>query len=381
MADESKSYLDQYKLGDTNIDPALDFDEPPPATPTPARDETTPEVPVGRASAGAASSTSAAAESPVVPERQTLLHSPSMRRQAEAVGLLEDEIEEMTPIELQRAVAVQTRLLAQENRALRQSSPAGAVGEVGKPTATAGVGETPVAPAASKEFDLQFEQAGEYDPALMNMMRGHFGRQQERIDKLEAVIASLMQRETAREQLTMRQRLDQMFDATSAERGNLFGTGAELDDGQRYRRDVLIQTMEGVRQGREKAKRKGTIESDYQEAIGLLYGVQPRVGVKADAKPAGDGKQPAPQAFEPDEEFPDDFINGRVQPRDPSTGQFQPRVITREQWNRGGLARPSSRKGAAEPKGPEKAEQTARDHMKANGLLEGDEGILNGLLD
>ncbi len=55
-------------------------------------------------------------------------------------------------------------------------------------------------------------------------------------------------------------------------------------------------------------------------------------------------------------------------------------VITPEEWQRGGVARPSNRNGAPEPDGKEKAVQNLTAKLRESGQLDNDPDILDGLL-
>lgn len=310
-----KALEDEYAFDDTGIaDPS----------PPPAPASTSPN-----ATSGASTPKAEPAEEPRPAARD--LH---LLARAEAYGISKAEIAEMTDAELRRAVGYLDRLEATRQRMASEPSPA-----------------PPAAPAEEDidiglpVFDEEKNPTG-YDPALVALLKA----QAKKIATLEKRLGGIEGIEQRRANESRADWLDRVFGTITqndTEIAALIGSGTRHDlepkGMEMGLRSWIIGRAVELAGGEEKLAADHIVEAT-------------RAVVK---KPA------APQSANPPV-----AVVANAQ----SHGAVMGRP-TAEEWEQGGLARPTHRTGSPEPKGKARAEKAVAEKMRAAGL---DPGPLGG---
>ncbi len=287
----AESLIEQYEVGDETS-----VVETPAETATPPSVET---APVPRDDKGRFVSQSTP-ESP---------HSPApayLVRMAKHAGFTDEEIQGIPPEALGLAVA------AVHER--RREDVVERTHHEAADKARQGAASPPVPPQADEPFELPAE---EYDDKLLNVLK----RQDKELKTLRQEIAQLRNVEVSRQNETLTQKIDRLFDESKADDRFGKGPGKKLakDSPEMKRRLAVLREMETLG--------PGDIEENFEKAVTTLYGAAPK------PKPA-----------------PEKELEAR-----------------KEEWNRSGVARPTHRVGAPEQNGRGKAISAVEAKLKEMG--------------
>jgi len=311
------SIVDQYELGDTGYDNSAVLSSDP---------ATSEEAPAVAPLPEPASSRPRDASGRFLPQDGPK-HSSRTLRMAQDLGLSDQEIAETPPdmlddvvyhmnrqaMKLAREHSTQALLQSPGDRTLAQQPPKSA-------------GQAPPEPD-EEGFGALEEQL---DPNLMGVIK----RQAKEMKELKAMIGQLAQHEQVRQTESMAQQIDRAFEGLGEAYQGILGKGRGIElqaDSPHYARRLAVLAEV------QRANTPGTMEQQITKAVKTLYGDR---GPKQAAQPAG--RQPAARR------------NG----------------YSAEEWERGGLARPTQRAGAAEPPGDQKAMRTAAAFMREQGVLD-----------
>lgn len=315
-APPARSVLDEYELGDTGLDPAHDSPAAPAPAAAPAAEAAAPEAPAA---------TPPPAARPAAAKHE---HNETVARMAADLGVPQAEIDQTPPDQLGRLVYHLNRQ-AQLSRGTQLTPPPGQLSPPTQLPRDPGTGrflpkgaEPPAAVAPEDDLGLP---EGEYDPALVKVLKEQRAEIR-RLKGLEQRIEHLSRREQKREVETVADRFDKKFAEHEAVFGR--GRGRELDgNSAEYQRRIAVLAQI------DRDPRPGSFEQKFDRACQLLFGT---------LAPA---PAPAPAAA-------------------PAADELRRR---QEQYDRGGLARPTHR--GQEPRGERKALQTAARVMREQGLL------------
>ncbi len=238
------------------------------------------------------------------PEATTPSHPAYLVRMAEGLGFTKDEIAGIPPEALGLAVAKVNEVRRQDER----------TASIERTHHEARQAAPPPDAAPKDDFDLSSE---EFDDRLVKVLK----RQEKDLQALRAELNQLRTSELIRHNETLTQKMDRLF----AKNPKLFGEGPgkklPKDSPELKRRLAVLRDMDTIGSGDE--------EERYEKSLDALY-------------PESKVKPPEPP--------PDKALEER-----------------KEQWNRGGVARPTHRNGAPEPKGRHKAEQSVESLLKEMG--------------
>lgn len=253
---------------------------------------------------------------------ETHQHSPRVRATALRLGVSEEEIARTTPEHLEEIVYHLTGQLTalRQERAQEASRESRATDRLPEQPAQAQAAEQP------PEDELAFEE-GSFDPTIEKFMK--VARDQaKQIKELTALVGQLVQNEHVRFKETMGQRIDRVFDSLGSDYEPFLGKGR----GNEMRPDEpALQRRKAVLAMVEMDKSKSTLEEKIKRVAQTLYGVR--------GAPIEQPERPSKQR------------NG----------------YTTEEWNAGGLQRPTNRAGAGEPPGEEKAVKGVERYLRENG--------------
>lgn len=301
MAEQAESLVEQYEVGDetsvveTPVETSLATTTIESPRVLPPRDELGQFV------------------KPITPDQNIPAHPAYLVSMAKKLGFSDEEIQGIPPETLGLAVAkVQETKLAER----RDASIERTHHEVAD---RARQSDAPV-PPQKDEFELPVE---EYDDKLVGVLK----RQDKELKALKAEIAQLRNVEINRQNETLTQKLDRLFDGQPKERFGE-GPGKKLDgkSAEMRRRMAVLREMETLG--------PGDIEDHFEKAVTTLYGATPKSS----------------------EVTPDNALEDR-----------------KEQYRNGGLARPTHRNGAPEPKGVSKARQSVAEALKEMGAADSEE--------
>lgn len=319
MAEEKPA--DQYDLGDTDLYPRQEVE--PYVAPSP-QSEGTVERPRNPDGTFAAFEVPKAPPEP--PAHQYLID------QAAELGFKASDLEGMSPAAISRAIFA---TLKNQAAFRAQQADARTIQEAATP-------QRPPAVPAKDEFAeaMGSELHANLDPGLVGLLRS----QHDEIKRLKAEHSLSKQQEMQREYTRGAQLLDDHFEALGPEYERIFGKGPAGELGETgaasLKRRLMVLGECGVNTNNVTPKSFAKIKA----AVELLY-LAPQKAATA---------------------------------VDPYAATGTPRV-TAEQWNGAGLARPTQRNGAAEPKGDAKAVANLERKMADAGML-GDNDVLDGLL-
>lgn len=261
-------------------------------------------------------------------------------------GLLPDEIAETPTEQLKRDVQLLDRQAAMYAREMSRAQTLN--------NATSGQNVPPQAPQAPPkdpidEFDLGIskDQLDNWDPELVRVIKTVSKGQADKIAALEQQLGILSQREQHRENETLRERLDRLFDSVPQFADRLgAGDGRRLSKEHREERRIVVATMIGLQNTfRQNVGRDLPEEEVFQMALRATYG--------GDVTPA------------------------RTVPPAADTGVAPTLAERRNQWSNSTVARPASRADNEEPKGEKRAVQKVAQYLKEHGHGD-DDTDLNG---
>jgi hypothetical protein len=245
---------------------------------------------------------------PITPDQAHTSHTAYLVRIAKNLGFSDEEIQGIPPETLGLAVAkVQETKQAERREASAERTQHEAAAQSRQSS-----GIPPVPPQIDK-FELPDE---EYDDKLLGVLK----RQDKELKALRAELQQLRNVEINRQNETLTQKLDRLFAGQPKERfGD--GPGKKLDgkSPEMKRRMAVLREMETLG--------PGDIEDHFQKAVKTIYG---------DSKPV--------------EANPIKELEER-----------------QEQFRNGGVARPTHRNGAPEPKGVSKATSSVAEVLKEMG--------------
>ena len=257
------------------------------------------------------------------PEAAPSPHSPRLVRMAKDLGLDDGEINSIPAERLDEIVYhLNKQALSQARTSSIERTLAGATerplaSQQPDPAAAA------VVPA---DDDLGLDEA-QYDPGLLKAFKKLQDAGQasaKKIKELEGQLQQVTQRQAARANETMANRIDRAFVKHKAHVGE--GRGAELAEGSReYQRRIAILTMV------DRDKGKGSLEAKIDKAVSDLY---------------GEARRP------------------------PVTVLPDPLEARRQAWNDGTLARPTQRQPSDLPNGSRKAERSVAAALAEMGVAE-----------
>lgn len=214
------------------------------------------------------------------------------------------------------------------------------------------------AAAAEPDFDLGIDESL-YEPDLINAIKRLGKSQAEEIKQLKQQLTVSQQREAQRQAQSTGEAIDGAFESLADSR---YGTGSavELQPGssEMKLRGVLLGTA-GIDFNNPPPPR--VLAKKLREAHELIYGKAP---APADEPPPA---SPSPTKPAP----PKNPVNGQfVKPADAE------KQAREEAWVRAGLAQPTQRNGAAEPKGPKRAAKAVAAHLREKFYDEDEENDL-----
>lgn len=274
-------------------------------------------------------------------KREAAEHPAGLVRRAAELGMSDDEITNATTSQLDSMVYHLNQQALAEARTSAQASVLERVRserdtDSGAPAASHD-GAGPGAGQSGAPEPLIHLDEEAFHPDLIAGLKKFAEPLVAKIKSLEAQVAGLAQRDNARTQETVNERIDRAFQQLGDE-GN-FGTGPVADlsnDDPQYARRIAV-----LNEARRMAGSKGTVSQQLAKikaAAERLYGTKPT------PKPAGEPY-------------------GSPEPAKPSNGSR----ITAEDWKAGGLARPTNR-DTEEPPSAKKAERAVANYMKENGM-------------
>ncbi len=273
-------------------------------------------------------------------------HPEYLVERANDLGLDDEDISALSTNQLQ---GLCFKLMAKQ---LKQREQAGFERTLGDATVRTPAPQAPQAPA-EPEVDWGVGDNGEplkesdYVPGMAAYMK----RQVKQEKELAELKAQLHQERQANVQRQTKSAVD-LIDAAFAKLGNerLFGKGpaAAMREEHKaaFKRRVAVLHEAGIDLS---SVNRGTIVQQLRDAAQLLYS--------------------AP------EEKPDPYAA--------ALEEKKPKPISVKDWNNGAVAKPTARKGGAEPKGDSLAVKNLTDKMRERGLLDGgeeDSEIEDGLL-
>jgi hypothetical protein len=318
---------DPYDLGDTGIEAFV----------KPAEGKLDPSS----KGVGANPSPSPADERPRNPDgtfaRTAPLHPQYLKDQALEFGFSEDDLAEMPTEALHRTVLQ----MAKNRLAFRSQQDAARTvqGDGPKP-------EPPPAPEPAPD-DLGLDE-NLYDPGLIGILKKQ-AKELAELRKVKGVVDNLSERETKRETSRAADLLDGHFEALGPEFKRIFGDGpaGELTDADAMKRRIAVLNEAGINLSNVTTKSLAKIKA----AAELLY------------KAPAEAKAPEPYADA-----------GKASGANGATPRVSP-----EDWAKAGLAKPTQRAGAAEPKGEELAKANLAKRFREEDQV-GDADIADGLL-
>jgi len=338
--------LGEYELGDTA--PSDDFD----LAPAPAKPNAPPRDPdTGRFTAPQSDPSRG-------PDATPPRHSAYLVAMAEDVGVSRDVIDSTDPERLGLLVRDLQRQQRQEGR--RQSAQDAVADATGRKTSAAQTapepqGATPAkaaeaAPGAgaapADDFTIPGLKESDWEPDLINPLKGAFSALARRNADLEARLAALEGTERARAEETAAQTLDRWFGKNEAVYGK--GTRRDLakDSPEMQRRLALLGVAKGLS--------AGSLEESLDLAHQRLYGGLTAPAPAAPQRKAGANGRPRPAPAAPD------------------------------LWDEEGpVARPTQRQGPEdrEANGAVKAMQGVRRWQRENNIADEADTPIDGFLD
>jgi hypothetical protein len=341
------SATDPYDLGDTGIS----F-KPAASTPTPKPDQ--PRNPDGTFAKPAEASAAPAAPAAPEPKPQ---HSPELIELAHDWGFTDAELADMTPAAVRASIKTMKRnrealraqgaSSAQLEAVIRQAQERFRVEQPDKPAAPA---PEELGIDWGKDKDGRALSEADFGGEITHVIKGLVRRIKDLEGKLEGKIGELAQRQEASAAMTSAEKLDAAFAALPAKYHVLFGTKAadEMTDDEKageMQRRLLVLKAANVNVKQVPARVGALIQKAADTIFGPLLKEEPA---------------PTPQ---------------------PSTSPA-PKTPTPEEWASAGLAAPTQRSGASEPKGKELAiaRMTERLGGDAVATAAGDTEILDGLV-
>ena len=325
--EKAEKIIDEYSLPDANFDPSLDM---------------RPEDYRGDRQPSGSSPTPAAQPK----------HSPRLLKRAEAMGMTPEEADGYSSEQLDdmlwriREEAMKSRHNSDLDRK-----------EVPSVTPAAGVAPQPPPVAPKHELDLKELTDAGLTEEFAKTLKGSIERlvekrleaalsSNERLSKLEEGLKHIDRRVQSREQETENQQLDRLFGELGDSYESVVGKGAGIDLSKSDKASFAAR-MAIIREASSLAGEKGDYKQHLKAAAETLYG---RL-VKTEKRPS-----PAPKAkpaVKPADVGLDEEIELEDEPKDALT----------EQWERGGMHRPTSRTPSPEPKGTNRAVKAVREQM------------------
>ena len=313
--EKAKRLAEMYDTGDDGkFDGELDLAPPPkPKAETPSPDGKPPAKPPAAPPA-----------SPPPPPAKPQ-HSKRVLRMATDLGIPQAEIDAASPEDLDDRVYVENReAIARIQTARGQDQVA--AGGAGRQTPAEGGGQQQPPPPAESKFELELEGKDTYDPDLIAAVEKMAGGFMKEIADLKAQLGGVVQRDVAKERETAFETVDRVFAARPA----VFGAGkrSEIgkDSAELARRMAVLQMVDGMK-GSEPLEQKLALAADR------LF------GPAAPASPPPAPRRPAP---------------------------------SKEKWKEGGLAAPTQRDHADEPKGETRATKAVAAKLSELGLTDAD---------
>lgn len=255
-----------------------------------------------------------------VPEKHS--HSSRLVRMAADLGLAEADITEATPETLEALIHDRQRQLKSELDQQRQ--------EARRPSSDS---EAPAPPVAPNPLDEIKED--EFIPEMQSLIKVVKGQDQV-IKELRAKLATIESHLVRQENASKVSAIDKAFSKHEAILGKGRFNDLKADSPFMARRNAVDALVKAD-------KAQGSLQDKVDRAMATLY------GDKAKAK----------KAQEPIEE-------------EASTEDAE--AAWKQEWRNGGVARPTQRNGAAEPRGPRTAERAVAAALRAKGAyFEGDE--------
>lgn len=243
----------------------------------------------------------------------------------------DDEIESSDPEQLKAIVEHETRRLIQEREYNRTFE-----GEGQRRTANLD-GSIKESPKPTNEDGIDFGvDESAYDPKFFNQLRSIIKDRDTRIAKLEEKLEAVEKHARRQADEAIYEQCDRAF----ARHEKVLGKGGRYDidpNSAEYERRMAV--LASV----QRDKGPGTLAHKIDRAVKRLYGAV----TSSPSEPVEEELSPPP--------------NGR---------------FTKEQWNGGGLNRPTHRSGLPEPKGEKRAMRAVAERMRERQITEDDfEGI------
>ncbi len=238
-------------------------------------------------------------------------HPAYLVNMAKKAGFSEEEIQGIPPEALGLAIAkVHETQLADRREASIERTHHEARSQAARLT------DAPAQPQKEDQFELSSE---EYDDKLLDVLK----RQEKQLKALQAEVAQLRNVEIHRQNETLTQKMDRLFADKKDQYGEEPGRKLSKDSPEMHRRLAVLSLMERLG--------PGETEDLFAKAHGAIYGK---------AKPV-----------EPDKEL----------------------ESRKEEWSRGGVARPTHRNGAPELKGVGKAMQSVAAALREMGAADSED--------
>jgi hypothetical protein len=257
----AKPLVDEYELGDTAFEPAIDLpvepkkEEAPPPT---ATVETPPEE--------------EAPDTPRTPERGPdgkflkKPHPAFLLRHATELGLTEEEAAEYTASDLKDFIQMERLRLQDEARALRQ------------PPKQAEQPPVEVPEAVEEEE----EDWSDIDSDVAQALKKILAKRDKTIEDLRAKVDALTGLEQQRQNETRNQKIDRLFSELGPAYESLFGKGTRDDfkpDSAEMRRRLAVLAEV------ERDKGAGSFDAKFRKAAELLFGEREAPATPAEEQP------------------------------------------------------------------------------------------------
>lgn len=300
---------------------------------------------------------------PATPPAPPARKDPSLLDEARHLGMSDEDIDQLSPADLDRTVSLMRRANNRRVSATHSHLDRPPAGQPDLPAAGAAATRSPSpgAEPAAAEVDLGIEDVGLYEEAFVEALRKNFAALQAEVAQLKADLAGVRQWASTRQQRDDDDRLNSAFRKLADAVPAMFSAKGreELDpQGDEYaRRRSVVQEMVRVDAAARKAGAPVSFEAAFNRAVKTLYGAT--VIPAAASSPGGaSSTPPGTETARP----------GARPKRADGTFMSDAEIeaeARKEEWVEGALDRPTDRDNHPEPKGERRATRVVRQHLAA----------------